>query len=121
MARPTFLVVEIEPGSALSTRKLILETAKFNVITAHSTNEAREFLKLAPELYAAVIVATDIRGAEKFVLELKKNRPDLPLICASANRATSLKCCDHFVPSHEPQTLVDLCRELFGDPRNKND
>jgi len=32
--RPTFLMAEPEPEQALSTRKLVLETAKFNVITA---------------------------------------------------------------------------------------
>jgi hypothetical protein len=34
--RPTLLVAESEPVEALSVRKLVLETDKFNVLTAHS-------------------------------------------------------------------------------------
>ena len=37
--RLAFLVIEPEPHEALSTRKLVLETAKHNVITAHSACE----------------------------------------------------------------------------------
>src|SRR4051812_48605380 len=42
MARPTLLVAEPEPEAALSVRKLVLETAKFNVLTAHSDEETVE-------------------------------------------------------------------------------
>jgi DNA-binding response OmpR family regulator len=117
MARPTFLVAEAEPGAALSTRKLVLETAKFNVITAHSPKEANEFLAKARDLYDAIIVSTDLKGAGEFANHLKKAEPNMPLICVSPNQSTSLKMADHHVPSHEPETLAELCRELFGDPR----
>ena len=36
MGRPTILIVEPEPNEALSARKLVVETAKFNVTTAYS-------------------------------------------------------------------------------------
>src|SRR3954470_176535 len=49
MVRPTLLVAETEPVSALSVRKLVLETAKFNVLTAHSQEEEIEILGVAPE------------------------------------------------------------------------
>ena len=39
MRRPTFIVAEPEPDQALSSRKILLETFKFNVITAHSEPE----------------------------------------------------------------------------------
>ena len=47
--RPTIMVAEPEPLQALSVRKLVLENAKSNVLTAHSTVEAIECLKLVSE------------------------------------------------------------------------
>jgi hypothetical protein len=118
MIRPTFLVAEREPGAALSTRKLVLETAKFNVLTAHTSKEAAEVLAVAPALIAALIVSSDIHGAESLVAQLKKKNGDIPVICMSPNRTAELKGADHHVSSHEPEELVELCRELFGDPRD---
>jgi hypothetical protein len=39
MPGPTLLVAEPEPLEALSVRKLVLENAEFNVLTAHSRRE----------------------------------------------------------------------------------
>jgi DNA-binding response OmpR family regulator len=117
MARPTFLVAETEPGSAISARKLVLETAKFNVVTAHSKAEALEFFELAPALYAALIVSTDLPGAASVLAKIKRAEPDCVVICLSPNRSTSLRGADHHCSSHDPQGLVELCRRLFGDPR----
>lgn len=36
MIRPCFLVIDREFPGSISTRKLVLETAKFNVLTAYS-------------------------------------------------------------------------------------
>ena len=55
MARPTFIMAEPEPEQALSARKLVLETAKFNVITAHSVSETRELLQQFPNASALII------------------------------------------------------------------
>ena len=59
MARATFIVAEPEPEQALSARKLVLETAKFNVITSHSVSETRELLQQFPSFGCAVL---DRRG-----------------------------------------------------------
>ena len=55
MTRPAFIVAEPEPEQALSTRKLILETFKFNVITAHSVAETLELVSLFPNVQALII------------------------------------------------------------------
>jgi hypothetical protein len=39
MIRPCFLVVDQEHSGSISTRKLVIETAKFNVLTAYSGAE----------------------------------------------------------------------------------
>ena len=51
--RPCFLVIDHEFPDSISTRKLVLETAKYNVITAYSGNEAVETLKLFPNVTAS--------------------------------------------------------------------
>jgi hypothetical protein len=119
MARPTFLVAEPEPGAAISARKLVLETAKFNVITAHSSAEANEFLDLAPQVYSALIITSDLPAAAKVVARVKRDFKSIKSICLSPNRSTSIKTADHHCSSHDPEGLVEFCRELFGDPRKE--
>lgn len=40
MPSPYFLVIDREVGGSISTRKLVIETAKLNVITAYSAAES---------------------------------------------------------------------------------
>src|SRR5690349_14673320 len=47
-SRPALIIVEPNPGEALSVRKLAVETAKFNVLTAHSAEEGIETLDRFP-------------------------------------------------------------------------
>ena len=56
MPRPTLLIAEPDPVQALSVRKLVMETAKYNVMTAHSTREAIDIFHLFPNVSAAVLV-----------------------------------------------------------------
>jgi hypothetical protein len=118
MARPTFLVAEPEPEQALSARKLVIETAKFNVITAHSATETRELLQLFPEV-SALIIHSGLQawGGDAFVSKVKKRCPELPIILLSPLPGNTYGT-DHQVSSHDPHELVELLRELFGDPRN---
>ncbi|HEU5402392.1 MAG TPA: response regulator [Terriglobales bacterium] len=118
--RPALLVAEHEPDSALSTRKLVLETAKFNVVTAHSLDEAEEALKLmAPGL--AGLVVTSTLGPEDdcsmLAQQFKKSKPDAPVIYLSPNGIQQCRWADHQLSTYEPDKLLNLTRRLFGDPR----
>src|ERR1700692_3947670 len=55
MLRPCFLVVDREFPGSISTRKLVIETAKFNVLTAYSAEEAMELLERSPAVSGVVI------------------------------------------------------------------
>src|SRR6185312_12980336 len=55
MIRPCFLVVDREFSANISTRKLIIETAKFNVITAYSGAEALETVQRFPAIDGVVL------------------------------------------------------------------
>ncbi len=117
--RPTFLVVETEPEYALSTRKLVLETAKFNVITAHSWTEARELLSMFPRAQAVIVSSeiADCGTCREFIAEVKKRDPEMMVIVLSPTDSASFANSDFVLPSFEPEVLVAFLRQHFGDPR----
>src|SRR6185312_3738742 len=116
MARPTILMVEPEPTEALSVRKLVVETAKFNVTTGYSTGEAQELLRKFRRLDAVVMIAA-MPGCEDVVTKAKSINAAMPVILLSANRTANCASADQYLSSHEPEMLMNLLRDLFGDPR----
>ncbi len=118
MPRPTLLVAEPEPLQALSVRKLVLETAKFNVLTAHSTREALDIVRLFPNVTGAVLVGETSIDCEKVAAALKKAGNETPVIYLHASLGGRCDYAEHNLSSHEPEALTDLVRSLFGDPRN---
>jgi DNA-binding response OmpR family regulator len=117
MPRPTILLPEPEPAEALSVRKLVLETAKFNVLTAHSTREAIDILQMFPNISAAVIVSGDHIDCEKIAQQVRNTTPKLPIVFLTPLHGGNCRGVDHILPSGEPETLVELMRSLLGDPR----
>ena len=116
MPRPIFIIAEPEPEQALSVRKLVIETAKFNVITAHSAKELLESVRLFPNA-TAIIIHSGIRGnMASMIKQVRELMPGKPVITLSPS-ASAARMADHSVNSHDPQELVDLLRSLFGDPR----
>ncbi|HKW16331.1 MAG TPA: response regulator [Terriglobales bacterium] len=117
MPRPTFLVAEAEPTQALSVRKLVLETAKFNVLTAHSTREALDIFHLFPNLSAAVLVGESAIDCDEVASIIKKATDKIPVIYLHGSLGGRCSDADHDLSSHEPEAVVELARTLFGDPR----
>lgn len=117
MPRPTFLVAEPEPAQALSIRKLMLETAKFNVITAHSTQEAIDLFHRFPNIDAVILANGEGIDCDKVAKTIKTATHKVKLIHLSPNVATQCSSADCNLSSHEPEKLMDLVRSVFGDPR----
>lgn len=111
MLRPCFLVVDREYASGISTRKLIIETAKFNVITAYNGAEALETLAAFPSVHGVVLDDNieDITCAE-LVNSLKELKPDLVVIAIGSH--TRCGVADYNVESFSPEKLLDLLRRL---------
>lgn len=118
MPRPTFLVAESEPEQALSVRKLVLETAKYNVLTAHSTREAMELFDLFPKMSAAILVLDSAIDCDQVAGAIKKGNKNMPVVALSPRVAHRCSWADHTLSSHEPEQLVLLMRSLVGDPRS---
>jgi DNA-binding response OmpR family regulator len=117
MPRPTILVAEPEPSQALSVRKLVLETAKFNVLTAHSTREAMEIFHLFPNISAAVLVMAENVDCSEIATKIKKTTSKIPVIAITAHIGGKCDNSDYHVSSMEPHELLELIRSMLGDPR----
>lgn len=119
LPRPAFIVAEPEPEQALSARKLLLETFKFNVITAHSERETMDLLELFPNINALILhCGIENFDAEKVIRTVKTATPDLPIIALTPTDR-EFAWADHVVHSHDPQELLQLVHQLFGDPRKR--
>lgn len=114
MRRPCILVIDHEFPGTISTRKLVIETAKFNVITAYSSHEGIETLERFPNVDGVVLNAgnRDISCA-KLVARMKKLLPNLPIIVTSDSGDEDCGHGDHSVRSFEPAMLLEKLRTLF--------
>ena len=119
MVRPIVLMAEVEPPEGLSARKLVLETGKFNVITAYSVEEALDTLATFPKVHGVVLHSSLCKGRERdqTITRMKQHHPGMLVIALSPNTHTKHKGADHNISSHEPQELLNLLRSHFGDPR----
>jgi hypothetical protein len=117
MPRPTLLVAESESVDALSVRKLVLETGKFNVLTAHSFDEALDLFHLFPGISAAVIVMDAKIDGENLARTIKSTGQKIPVIALEQLIGGRCPFADHHVPSDDSQALLELARSLLGDPR----
>lgn len=118
MPRPTLLVAEPEPREALSVRKLVLETAKFNVLTAHSTREALDLTQMFPNISAAVLVGEDAIDCDAVANYIKSTGAKAPVIFLSSRIGGMCRNADYNFETGEPEKLLDTIRSIVGDPRN---
>jgi CheY-like chemotaxis protein len=113
MIRPCFLVVDREFSANISTRKLIIETAKFNVITAYSGAEAIETVKRFPAIDGIVLDAgLRDRPAAEVVHELKQLHPELPIILICVPGADDCAEADYHLEFFDPARLLELLQKL---------
>jgi CheY-like chemotaxis protein len=113
MIRPCFLVVDREFPGSISTRKLVIETAKFNVLTAYSGVEAREMFERFPAISGVVLDGgLSDRGCEEVVRSIKAKQPALPVIVICAPGDPEVPQADYQLPSFEPAKLLGLLRSL---------
>lgn len=113
MIRPCFLVIDREFPGSISTRKLVLETAKFNVITAYSGPEALEIFRRFPALDGIVMDGEmDDISAEDLAQNFKAANPDIPVIVICAPDGAYCPSADKRVESFQPAKLLEILRSL---------
>jgi DNA-binding NtrC family response regulator len=113
MVRPCFLIIDREFVSSISTRKLVIESAKFNVITAYSSAEAIETLKKYPAVNGVVLDAglRDMPCTD-LVSTLKSLQPKLPVIVVHAPGSAACQGADHLLESFDPRRLLAVLERL---------
>lgn len=113
MTRPCFLVVDREHSQSISTRKLVIETAKFNVLTAYSATEALETIKKFPAVDGVVIDAdmAEMSGAG-FIGELRKFAPKMTVIGVGGPVVQEVEGADYKLESFDPRRLLALLEKL---------
>jgi CheY-like chemotaxis protein len=113
MHRPCFLVVDREFAGSISTRKLVIETAKFNVVTAYSSQEAVDLLSRFPNVDGAVVDAgVDDIHCNELLQQLKAIKPSLPVIAILGPRNPPCPAADHCLESFAPGPLLELLRKM---------
>ena len=112
--RLVVLMIEVEQPEGVSSRKLILETARHNVITAYGGSVGLELLRRFPNVDTAV-VHTELADSsfKEIVRELKKIRPDLPVIGISPAADRQAEGADYVLSSFDPEGLLTLLAERF--------
>ena len=113
MPRPCCLVADREYSANISTRKLIIETAKFNVITAYSGKEAIETAKRFPAV-DGVVIDSGVRDmeAEDVVAAIKKLNPPMTVIMVCAPDDVRCPQADHHLEFFDPASLLELVQSL---------
>ena len=117
MHRPCFLVIDHEFPDSISTRKLVLETAKYNVITAYSGTEALETFKMFPHV-SGIVMNEAVTGMDcaSLIKELRAIRSDVLLIVTSSRGTSDCVLADHLLDNFDPASLLTLLRKLAPNP-----
>lgn len=108
MTRPCFLVIDKQYPGTISTRKLVIETAMLNVLTAYSAEEGIEMLRRFPAVDGAVI-DTEVRGmsCQELIVGLRAVRPGMPVITVSPSGHEPCGHEQYHVSSFDPQDLLE--------------
>lgn len=113
MIRPCFLIVDREFPSSISTRKLVIETAKFNVITAYSGMEALEIIRRFPAVDGIVLDGgIDDIDCVSVVDQFKALQPAIPIIVISAPGFADCPRADYQLESFNPAALLETLRGI---------
>ena len=113
MVRPCFLVIDREFPGSISTRKLVIETAKFNVLTAYSGKEALEIFKRFPAVDGVVLDGgIEDTPVDELTHELKTLQPKIPVIVIAAPGYDGCPAADFQLESFNPAKLLEILRGL---------
>lgn len=113
MNRPCFLVIDREFPGSISTRKLVIETAKFNVLTAYSGKEALEMITRFPAVSGVVLDGglEDV-SCDEVARTIKALQPTLPIIVIAAPGFKGCPDSDYQLESFDPAKLLEILRSL---------
>lgn len=118
MIRPCFLVIDKRSPGNISTRKLVIETALLNVITAYSADESLQTLARFPNVDGIVLDTETVgMGCRELIDRLRAIRREIPIVTVSPSGYEQCGGEQHHCSSHDPRALLDQLEKIC--PREK--
>jgi DNA-binding response OmpR family regulator len=113
MYRPCFLVADPEHAGNISTRKLVIETAKFNVITAYSGAELLETLRRFPGVDGVVLDGAlfDL-SLDEVIRQMKAIKPGLTTVVILPPGTPRVEAAEYQVESLNPANLLEALQTI---------
>ncbi len=106
-------MIDREFPASISTRKLVVETAKYNVLTAYSPDEAIDTLRRFPAVDGVVMDAdTEDLPCDQVIAQLRAVRPDVVIVTVAPGGNEPCREQSEHVDSHNPQGLVEVLARL---------
>jgi response regulator RpfG family c-di-GMP phosphodiesterase len=113
MIRPCYLVLDREFPGNISTRKLVIETAKLNVITAYDPEEAIATLERFPRVDGVVFNAGTLgMSVEKMIERLRQIVPGITVIVTAATSPRRNTANEFYIDSLDPAALLECLEGL---------
>ena len=114
MVRPCYLVIDPEHSASISTRKLVIESAKLNVITAYSGGEALEAIAKYPAV-DGVVCNSELHdmSVPHLVTAIKKISPHMAIIIVGQPLFPDVA--DFHVRSYDPAHLLEVLERLNAE------
>ncbi len=109
------LMIEMEQPEGLSSRKLIIETAKHNVLTAYNAEVGLDLLRRFPNVDLALVHSSLLQQHKDLLAQVKSLAPKVPIVLASPLKTERYPEVNYVVDSHNPQELLTLLSEYAPD------
>lgn len=110
------LMIEMEQPEGLSSRKLIIETAKHNVLTAYDAEVGLDLLRRFPNVDLILVHSSLLMRRKGLLSEVKSLAQKVPIVLASPFKTeTHHPEVRYVVDSHNPQELLTLLSEYVPD------
>ena len=107
------LMLESEQPEGLSARKLIIETAKHNVLTAYNVETGLNLLARFPNVDVVFVHEELLRQKRDLLAQVRAHCNDIPVILGSPFGNVSHPEVDYVVDSYRPHDLLQLLEREF--------
>ena len=115
LVRPCLLVVDPDDGG-ISSRKLVLESAHFNVIATYSCEEALLTLDRFPRMHAVILnAAMQHADCLAFLHEVRQRFPEPLCFIVGVADFADADAANYIVKSYAPKALLDTLRVAFPE------
>lgn len=107
------LMMELEQPEGISARKLVVETAKHNVITAYNVRDGLELLRRFPQVDMVLVHGVILEQNPALIGQIRELAPETPIVVASLDPDARYDGVNHVVDSRFPHELLLFLENEF--------